>query len=68
MSAEATKEQESNSLKDNIVDARSFKKNKKIKVDNLTDDIIKSLVLLHKKTDDGLKELAEMCLQEKDGK
>lgn len=68
MSAEARKEQKENSLKDNVVDARSFKKNKKIKIDNLTDDIIKSLVLLHKKTDDGLKELAEMCLQGNDGK
>jgi hypothetical protein len=52
---------------DNVIDASLFKKNKKLQKDNLTDDIIKSLVLFHKKTDDSLKELSELCLKGKDG-
>jgi hypothetical protein len=50
-----------------VVDAKKYKKNKKLKKEALTSDIIKKLVLFHKKTDDGLKELAEMCCKEHDG-
>ena len=53
---------------DNIVDVDVFKKNKKLQKIDLTDDIVKKLVLLQKETDQGLNQLIEMCLKGKDGK
>jgi hypothetical protein len=47
-----------------IVDASLFSKNKKLNNDAAINDIIEEVVLLHKKADDGLKELAEMCVKE----
>jgi hypothetical protein len=64
----SAKNEELNFHNINIIDANLFKKNKKLQKDTITDDIIKAFVLLHKKTDDGLKELSEMCLKNKDGK
>jgi hypothetical protein len=54
---------------DKVVNAKEFKKNKKLKKDKAVNDIIGKLSLLHKKADDGLKELVEMChcSEEKDG-
>ena len=53
---------------ENVIDANLFKKNKKLKKDKIVDDIIKGVVVLHKKVDDSLKELSNMCCKEKDGK
>jgi len=61
-------ENQDQKFKSNVVDAFLFKKNKKLKKDKLVDDIISGIVLLHKKADDSLKELSEMCYKEADGK
>jgi len=52
--------------KENISDLNLFKKNKKLEKDNAWNDIIVSLVLGYKKTDEELKELAKICSKEKD--
>jgi len=54
-----------------VIDAKAFKENKKAKKDNAIDEVIAKLVLLHKSTDDQLKEISEMCCSkdmEKDGR
>lgn len=51
---------------ENVVDANLFKKNKKLKKDRNWNDIISKLVLMHKKTDDELKELVQLCAKEDD--
>lgn len=45
-----------------------FKKNKQINNDLGVNDIIKGLVQFHKKADDGLREIAEMCSRGKCGR
>jgi hypothetical protein len=52
---------------DNVIDSKTFKNNKKLKNDRLLNDIIKEAVLFHKKTDEALQELAEMCTKEING-
>lgn len=54
-------ENQDQKLENKVIDAKLFKKNKKLKENKLVDDIITGVVLLHKKADDGLKELSEMC-------
>jgi hypothetical protein len=54
--------------KNNVIDSKLFKKNKELAKETLVDDIIKGLALFHKNTDDGLKELAELCKKDKCGK
>lgn len=61
-------ENQEQKLKNNVVDASLFKKNRKLNKDKAVDDIITGIVLLHKKADDSLKELSEMCCKETDGK
>lgn len=48
----------------NVVDAKLFKKAKKLNKDNKINDIIGKLANLHKTMDDGLKEISELCCKE----
>jgi hypothetical protein len=45
-----------------------FKKTKELNKDLLLNDIMGQIVLVHKNTDDKLKELSEMCLKDKCGR
>jgi hypothetical protein len=48
-------------LKEKVVDSKLWKKNKKLAKDLVLDDIIGRIAVLHKETDDKLKELVEIC-------
>jgi hypothetical protein len=47
--------------KEKVVNAKLWKKNKKLARDLVVDDIIGRIAVLHKETDDKLKELVEIC-------
>lgn len=53
-------------LNDKIVEVSSFKRRKKQKKQILVNDIIKEMVLLHKNTDESLKELTRICMNDKE--
>jgi hypothetical protein len=53
-------------IKDKIINLKNFRKNRQIEKDCLIDDIIKSIAVLHKSADTGLKELCQMCECQKD--
>jgi MoaA/NifB/PqqE/SkfB family radical SAM enzyme len=48
-------------LKEKVVDAKLYKKNKKLARDLVINDIVGRIVTLHKETDDKLKELEDLC-------
>jgi len=55
--------------KDNnkVVDAQSFKKNKKLKQESMICDIIGKMAILHKTADQKLEEITLICQKELDG-